>query len=157
TLRDSYFFYCSGHRRHLHSFPTRRSSDLPARCKRTAVDDPLWSIIACNRWIGSIKLWSFPTASDWASDNAICRRLVNLSILMDVPQSLIYPHSAQGLTFTKYVGARILESSVPLSGTRAALKARDATRSDWPSGPFGRHGGRKKSVGNHCRCKSSRH
>src|SRR5690554_7284636 len=72
-------------------------TSAPARCKRTAVDDPLWSSIACNRWIGSIKLWSFPTASDWAPDNAICRRLVNLSILMDVPQSLIYPHSAQGL------------------------------------------------------------
>src|SRR5690242_21120096 len=24
----SFFFYCSGHRRDLHSFPTRRSSDL---------------------------------------------------------------------------------------------------------------------------------
>src|SRR5207253_10831076 len=26
---SSFFFYCSGHHRHLHSFPTRRSSDLP--------------------------------------------------------------------------------------------------------------------------------
>src|SRR5437867_8633579 len=25
-----FFFYCSGHHRALHSFPTRRSSDLPA-------------------------------------------------------------------------------------------------------------------------------
>src|SRR5438034_10489699 len=28
---DSFFFYCSGDPRDLHSFPTRRSSDLPAR------------------------------------------------------------------------------------------------------------------------------
>src|SRR5438874_6632873 len=26
---SSFFFYCYGHHRHLHSFPTRRSSDLP--------------------------------------------------------------------------------------------------------------------------------
>src|SRR5439155_23699860 len=32
-----YFFYCSGHHRDLHSFPTRRSSDLisPSRLSRT--------------------------------------------------------------------------------------------------------------------------
>src|SRR5688500_20119137 len=28
-LNLSFFFYCSGDPRHLHSFPTRRSSDLP--------------------------------------------------------------------------------------------------------------------------------
>src|SRR5438132_3005903 len=28
-LSVSFFFYCSGHHRDLHSFPTRRSSDLP--------------------------------------------------------------------------------------------------------------------------------
>src|SRR5207244_12113042 len=28
TISPSIFFYCHGHPRHLHSFPTRRSSDL---------------------------------------------------------------------------------------------------------------------------------
>src|SRR5206468_11083796 len=30
-LLSTFFFYCSGHHRDLHSFPTRRSSDLPSR------------------------------------------------------------------------------------------------------------------------------
>src|SRR5437762_9478189 len=37
-LLSLFFFYCYGHPRHLHSFPTRRSSDLSRamRAKRSA-------------------------------------------------------------------------------------------------------------------------
>src|SRR5437879_8895745 len=31
VLSSFFFFYCSGHHPHLHSFPTRRSSDLPGK------------------------------------------------------------------------------------------------------------------------------
>src|SRR5438034_4026431 len=36
-----FFFYCSGHHRDLHSFPTRRSSDLCAAERPTSVSPPL--------------------------------------------------------------------------------------------------------------------
>src|SRR5207249_12097998 len=32
TALQSFFLYCSAHHRTLHSFPTRRSSDLPTPC-----------------------------------------------------------------------------------------------------------------------------
>src|SRR5207249_10979217 len=35
TYRTCFFFYYSGHHPHLHSFPTRRSSDLPSSRPRT--------------------------------------------------------------------------------------------------------------------------
>src|SRR5437868_13424226 len=35
-----FFFYCSGAHRDLHSFPTRRSSDLPAARDRRAAPPP---------------------------------------------------------------------------------------------------------------------
>src|SRR5207237_8678102 len=34
-IRTSFSFYCSGYLRDLHSFPTRRSSDLAAYVKQT--------------------------------------------------------------------------------------------------------------------------
>src|SRR5436305_5002980 len=50
-----FFFYCSRHRRHLHSFPTRRSSDL---LRRVLIANPkvlaAWedlTPLARNEWI----------------------------------------------------------------------------------------------------------
>src|SRR5204863_5027688 len=36
AISSSFFFSCSGHHRDLHSFPTRRSSDLAASLSRSA-------------------------------------------------------------------------------------------------------------------------
>src|SRR5262245_63314031 len=49
-----FFFYCSRPHRDLHSFPTRRSSDLAAGalafCKRSAIGKPSSQKYAIMRW-----------------------------------------------------------------------------------------------------------
>src|SRR5205823_14031405 len=48
----SFFFYCYAHHRDLHSFPTRRSSDLPAGSTARPCESPTASR-ARRRWASS--------------------------------------------------------------------------------------------------------
>src|SRR5437870_8278859 len=54
-----FFFYCSGALRHLHSFPTRRSSDLTLlRTSRAPLPTQLLHLIRSTTWACEAASWS---------------------------------------------------------------------------------------------------
>src|SRR5207253_11245482 len=58
----SFFLYCYAHHRHLHSFPTRRSSDLsldyaPTRSLCSPMPARTWATCSVSAWHGEPSCW----------------------------------------------------------------------------------------------------
>src|SRR5438270_7148739 len=91
-----FFFYCYGAHRDLHSFPTRRSSDLSASrsaCSRSATR-------CFSSWWGRLLLRSEEHTSELQSQsNLVCRLLLEKKISRQglVPPSSIVPVGAKGI------------------------------------------------------------
>src|SRR5205814_9811775 len=68
-LHLSFFFYLSGAHRDLHSFPTRRSSDLGPGSPTSSASTPTAPWSPAIRWAASA-----PTNSDWPIPRPLPRR-----------------------------------------------------------------------------------
>src|SRR5438045_5844397 len=67
-----FFFYCSSHLRDLHSFPTRRSSDLPGCCDVESRPAFLSAAVTC-QWAAG-RRW--PRSEEHTSELQSLRHLV---------------------------------------------------------------------------------
>src|SRR5207245_9205146 len=134
----SFFFYCYGAHRHLHSFPTRRSSDLLAewlRNRRVAANSPSLCPTMFSVMYTGMNLFPLCTARVWPTKSGVMveRRdqVLNTFFSFFSFRAVIFTRS-DGSTY----GPFLTERPITVWPSRACVRARSVSSMTSSCGAF---------------------